>query len=110
MLCELKLPKLLQGFKQLGYIIIELVKDETCPILMPALFANGIKIEIMECCVPYLLTQQLLGGFEAFCSCEIKSSVLKSGNHESPFDTRSGCSQGTSMNGAWKLSVLQQQA
>lgn len=33
--------------------------------------------------------QQLTGAFEARQSSEIKSSVLKSGNHESPFDMRS---------------------
>lgn len=33
--------------------------------------------------------QQLTGAFEACQSSEIKSSVLKSGNHESPFDMRS---------------------
>lgn len=37
-----------------------------------------IKIEISECYVPCFLVQILVGAFEAFHSCEIKSSVLKS--------------------------------
>lgn len=46
-------------------------------------------MEIFECCGSYFSMMHLKGAFAAYHSSDVKSSVLESGNHKSPFDTRS---------------------